>query len=124
MATKPLTAQAIANFMVGNKNCFPLPIPPFPLGCSVITGVITVCDPADESAVDLVFAGCVIGNLHLDKNQTDGALNDPTGIAVRVEARVVFADKKVEGRFCHRVVSIQHPTGHFECDDWVKIISW
>lgn len=97
-----------------------IPIPyVFASGGVNVAGVFSLEDPAENSSTDGAAVGAIIGIYHLDRNNADVKLYDPTGNLLRLDIVLSFDDGILKARLCNRKWN-----GSWNCSDYTTLASW
>lgn len=102
-----------------------IPIPyAFPLGAVNIAGVLYIRTPVENSYTDGAIIGVVNCTYRLDKNKTDLSCKDPTGRILKINLRLDFGRKVLEGRACNGSLGGFPPRFRWSCSGWKTLASW
>lgn len=92
-----------------------------PIAGALVTGMLYIRDPIENSYTDGVVTGVVIGDYHLDRNKTEVRVYDPTGSLFRLDIKLSFNDENVSGRICRRKYMFPYK---WKCNGWITLASW
>ena len=94
-----------------------VPIPyTFTIGAVTFAGTLYLRDPIQNSYTDGVWVGVIDGTYHLDQHNGEACADN--GL-LKACIKLDLSGKVLYGRLCTRTL-----TGHWDCGDWKKIVSW